>query len=910
MASSEFGDSVVLHHVPQNFDSLDARVVQYKYAIVKLQRLINSIDGILDRTSGSTNNLVLVQYIIYLSATVFAINESGFGQRLASLEAFRALKPSNITISQVVTHVAYDMKDHPIIPLETLPSPLAAANCLKSFRASCLNCLDGYQKRYANALREIQNSAYMGDLDALFNSLFFDRELEIDLTLRCSKISPSFMLPLESKDVVTDPDFDEASLIDMDLYGLFTLTLQMSRMLARIKPQIAKYRDLKLTQRNLQDASFKAIPQYEYSLHRILFWALRLNDLYSIIRRFGRQIFLGNLEHLQDAKFLSQMPNGAFFKNSILKDIDEYFNTSKKNGILIATITRFIRMNSKYDIKAPNVLEFVGFIQQGFTYIEALNKKFQEFGLNWIAGELSFRRMHDLPISNLGKLNSMLQDEVSRDLRLKREAALKSERGKAKHITKPVARPSKPSPSTSSAGVTSPQSSLSSSNVGSPLVSQSTSPAPIPAPIKLPTIPPKAGDKVNPPPSLSKLVVTRTSRSSSVSSSNDSNPSSPRISSPSKGAATKKLASPSTDASFTGPRRPQSMIFLNSNSSASSITSLQTQSTSPIDKNKIVNTTAGGRRRSNSQPLSFNASATALKQAAAAKDSGLRSPSGSIRRTPSIGMKPTNSLPQSPLAAKTNQLNVVNETEFEPPTVKLTANQKFQQHLREASRSGALNTQEKETFTNVLFDPNNPSALKLKRYVDPPKPQAAPVVEEKPRINPQEVVESAARASLKKAHNLRPTVAQVTKLNTQRNSVLLHMPGASTLRRASGESFSSELSDGSSRSTPTGVSSTTGDENSICKKVRFTGVPQYTPAEDAPSTHSSRILKNFAAFKMPLINRGARAAFKKKDELFKKEESILFKQQLHPGSNTIQAPVQQSGSYVPVPPPQRLSGFR
>lgn len=253
---------------------------------------------------------------------------------------------------------------------------------------------------------------------------------------------------------------------------------------------------------------------------------------------------------------------------------------------------------------------------------------------------------------------------------------------------------------------------------------------------------------------------------------------------------------------------------------------------------------------------------------------------------------------------------MVNETEFEPPTVKLTANQKFQQHLREASRSGALNTQEKETFTNVLFDPNNPSALKLKRYVDPPKPQAAPVVEEKPRINPQEVVESAARASLKKAHNLRPTVAQVTKLNTQRNSVLLHMPGASTLRRASGESFSSELSDGSSRSTPTGVSSTTGDENSICKKVRFTGVPQYTPAEDAPSTHSSRILKNFAAFKMPLINRGARAAFKKKDELFKKEESILFKQQLHPGSNAIQAPVQQSGSYVPVPPPQRLSGFR
>lgn len=889
MSTSAFGDPVKLHHVPQNFDSLDARVVQYKYAIVKLQRLIKSIDGALELASGSTHGIVLVQYIIHLSATVFAINESGFAPMLAALETFKHVKPSNISISQVVTHVAYDMKDHQVIPLETLPSKTVAVNCLKSFKAICVNCLDGYQKRYANALREIKNSEYMDDLDVLFNKSFFDPDLDIDLTLNCSKISPSFVLPLElNKDALEDPDFDEASLIDMDIYALFTLTLQMSQMLARARPQIARYRDLKLTQRNLQESAFKAIPQHEYSFHRILFWALRLNDLYSIIRRFGRQIFLGNLEHLQDSKFVSQMHNGAFFKTSVLKEIDEFFNTSKKNGILIATITRFIRMNSKYEVKVSNVLEFVGFIQQGFSYIETLNKKFQDFGMNWIAGELSFRRLHELPLSILDKLNTTLQEEVAKDLRLKKELALQNERNKAKHITKPAAKPSRPTATSGSAKSSSPVQS-SRSSTASPNVSKSASPVPPQAPSQSSPAS-KPVQKTISTPKPSKLVITRSARSSSVSSINSPNGNSP------------KKEVPASDP----PNRPLSMIFLNSNSSASSVNSLQTQPLSPIDKNKIVNTTTGGRRRSSSQPLSFNASAAALKQASS-KDAGLRSPTGSIRRVPSTSMRPTNSLPQSPLAAKANQLNVVNEVEPEPP--KLSASQKFQLHLKEASKSGALNTQERETLTNVLFDPNNPSAIKLRRYAEPPKAQPAPVVEEKPRPNAQEVAESSARASLKKAHGLRPTVAQVTKINTQRNSVLLQLPDSTTQSR-SGESLLSDVSVGSSASTPTAVSSSAGDDTSMSKKVRFTGVPEYTPAEDAPTKPSTRILKNFANFKVPLINRGAHAAFKKKDELLKKEESTLFRQQLHPGTNTIQASVQQPGSYVPVTSPQRLSGFR
>lgn len=810
---SKSASEVPLKHVPQNFDSLDARLVQYNYAIVKLRRVLRAIDDLLQKAASQSPplDLLLVQYIIYLSATVFAINESGFAPRLAALENFKPLKPSPVTISQVVTHVAYDVKDQPIVPLEELPSTQAALSSLKSFRAACVNCLEGYQKRFVNALREINNQAYVDDLDTLFNSVFFDQENDLDLSLACAKIPNSFFLPLDPKSADV-PDIGEASLIDMDIYALFTLTLQMSGMLAAMKPLIGKFREVKQTQKQAQELAFKALPHSEYSFHRILFWALRLNDLYSIIRRFGRQVYIGNYEHLHDNKFLSQMANGAFFRTSILKDIDNFFNTSKKNGILIATITRFIRMNSKYEVKAATVLEFVGFIQQSFTYLETLNNKFQEFGLNWIAGELSFRRMHGLPTDTLSKLNAILQEEVARDARLKRELALQSERARAKHISKPVAKPKeieKPSPQ---------------------------------------------------PPSLSKLVITRTSRSSSIGSG------SPGKASPVRDVP-KNAASP-----VSSPTRPLSMIFLNGNSSSSS---LQALATSPIDKNKIVNTTTGGRRRSTSQPLAFNGTTVT-------RENGLRSPSGSIRRAQLPGRRTSIGSQSSPVVNKVSPLNIVNETESEPAEVRLTANQKFQQHLREASKSGALFAQEKETFTNVLFDPNNPSATKLKRYIDPPKIVSPPPKEEKPRPPPKDVAESSARASLRKAQaNLRPTVAQVTKLNTQKNSVSLQVPEGNPLRRISGESLVSDGSQVSNESTPTAASSSAGEDGSMGKKVRFTGVPDYTPAEDAPSSQSSRILKNFAAFKMPLISRASHAAFKKKDQLLKKEESLLFKQQLH-----------------------------
>lgn len=855
-----------LKYRPTAIDSLDARIIQFKYALVKLKAVMDACDSMLERFSaGSASEpqfLIFVQYICFLTTLLFAINETGYSAKLQALEGFKVPKHSSVSVSPVVTHVPYDIKDQPVVPLSELPSVKSSIACLKVFKTLCLSCQEGYRKRLTNALREIQNDAYLEDLDVLFKTSFFDLEKEIDTSLKSATLpTPSFVLRIDP-DKQGNEDFLEACLIDMDLYALFTLTSQMSATLDVHRSLIGKFREARLAPKHLQDSQLKDIPHSVYSLHRILFWALRLNDVYTIVRKFGRQIYLSNYHHLHDQKFLTQAQNGGFFRSLVLKDMDDSFNTTKKNGVLIATITRFVRMNSKHEVNTKNTLEFVGFIQQSFTYVETLTKKLREFGLLWISAELAFRQSYDLPTEHLSVLNDALQDELAKEAKAKREKAValqKEQRAKEKSKLQP---PPKTAP-----------------------VRQATPDKPKPTPVT-PTKQP---------------LTTRGSRSSSIGSIDSATDSDAA-----KG-VTRRTSVPSLRP------RPQSMVFTHRNTSSSSLQASSSPVASPIDKAKAVTTTVEGRPRSSSQPLSFNAAAAALKGASNSNPNDiLRSPTGSLRRTESLTKKPlAASIMTSPFSNKTAMLNVVEESGEDSVSkeVKLTANQKFQQHLRDAQKSGALFGKQKEVLTNVVFDPNNPSGTKIRRSpkpvesVSPPEPPVVPAKDiksvpptDKPKHLASETPKHVASETPQK-----PTRAQITKLNTQRNSVLMDVKEDTP--RTRGESVSSDSQQVSELSKVS-----TDDDDSSLKKVRFAGVPAYTPAEDAPTSHSSRILKNFVPFKMPLMQKRSHTALWQKDQMLKKEESLLFKQHVHPGQEKAAATL--TASYAPNPPSLKLSRFK
>lgn len=819
-----------MKHQPLYFGSLDARTIQYKYAIYKLERLVRAIDELLNESTSHPESVVLVQYIVHLSSTLFAINEQKFGPRLAALENFKPVKAVTVPVTSVVTHVPYDPKDLEVTPLSEMPLRETTIQAATALRKTAENCLEGYQKRLNNAEREIGNEHLCSDLDNLIASMF-NPPADVDVSLQAEDLPiPAFLFPID-QEYLESPDGMEALLIDIDLHALFVLTRLVLRIIRYHRMPLAKFKELKAAPKQSQKALLDAMPQAGYALHRVLVWAIRLNDLYTVVRRFGRQIYLSNYHHLHDAKFLSHMSNVVAFKTQTLKTIEDLFTTAKKNGVLVATITRFIRLNSRIEISPKVISEFFGFIGQSFVLVETLAKALEQLGKAWIAAEISFRNAHSLPSKNLLKINEVNENERLEMVRKQNEKklkdlALQKEKARAASV---ASSPQK-------------QKATERMKIFLPPSEKTEAKLPLPLPVPLPTKEKLLPVKDLLPTKEKALPQEPAKRTSSLTNESIGNVR-------------------NRNGSIT--RRPNSQIFLSLDTA--SINSAETPSQSDsVDKRLAVNTTAG-RKRSNSLPISFNAAAAALTSNAQKNGNGLRSPTGSIRRNPSLTR--SNNAPEitSPLANKTTQLTPLEE-DTEPVSPKLTANQKFALHLKEASKSGLIHSQQRETLTSVVFDPNNPSATKIQRTTET---KVAPAPEA-----PLVPASDESALPLKKGP---PTRAQITKLNTQRNSVVSK---EEVKPRLSGDSASSTtitvLSD-----TPT-KDSTLSAEGPIVKKVRFTGVPEYTPEEDAPTRLHRGLMKNFAFFKQPIMTNRYGALFKSRDNLLKKEESLLFREQAHP----------------------------
>lgn len=577
-----------------------------------------------------------------------------------------------------------------------------------------------------------------------------------------------------------------------------------------------------------------------FVLHKLCALAIRLNELYIIFRKIGRKVYFSNFEHLYDTKLHFQLKNQNYFKLHLLKDMDEMFNSTRKNGTLLATLTRFFRQGAIYEVNAKNVLDFTNFINQGHMMLLGCLTKQEEFSFNWLATELRFRKVYGLP----KKILTEVYTEVS-------EKNLPQ---------KKVVNSSTVSNSTPVKAITTDLNLLTVDGGSRTLSRSSSRSSSINSQTSIPIVTPM------------KSIARRVNRNSMIIPSSLPTPNG---------------NSPSRTNSITSPTRPQSMIFMNNNHSLTSLplqkTSTLQQKLAAVDTVIPPNNTMAGRRRSNSQPikplenlaLPVPISAAASGAASALKGSPAvnRSPSGSIKRSGSV----SRSSPQP------KPLIVVEEETVSKPA-QLTANQRLQQHLKQAAKQGALMTQQRETFTSVLFDPNSPSSVNLR----PPKspnaseqsPQSSESLQSPQSLKTQGLQPPNITTSFTppQSPSLTPspvpkTRDQVTRMNTRRNSIHQNIPSTTS----SLTSFSSESS---SKNYIATVPNDSLEASSIPKRVRFTGVPEYSPAEDAPTSYSSRILKNFAVFKTPSPN-VYKPGFKKKDQMLKKEESISFKTQLH-----------------------------
>ena len=892
-------------------DSLDAKIIQYQYNITKIQNVIPAIQKLAANASES-KELPLVQYAVLLCGSIFAINEGVFSTKLEIIGEFKLFKPVPISISNVVTHIPYDNPDITVKPLSELPSPESGVKCLKSLEELCYSCLQGYQKRLQQAKitkekLKLLSPDYFGDLESMLKDQIFDNG-DNDLTLEHGLLHK---LP-EDTSLLDDENYVEASLTDMDIEMIFTVTGQLRSTLNHLKPNLIPFQKLKTIPKTQQEEYVKSMSDGKYGLHKVLMLTLRLNEIYSILRKVGRKIYFSNYQHLYDYKLAFQSSNSNYFKLNLLKEVDGLFNATKKNGTLVANLTRFVRQNSRYELSYKTLLDFSNFVNQAYIMIENMIFKFEEFGFNWISSELRFRKVYGLPKKALIDVFQKIKESKNK---------LREGTDASDVPRKATTADSKPTKSLNNSRTGNPQKKESENKESDNKESENKNSTDNLE--KFPEIDETNTKSIEQ--DLKKLELndslpSKGSRSSSISSqsSNSStnkfsvNPTKRKLSS-SQNNRNSMLPLPMSKASNLLNQRPSSMLFMNSNSSLSSF-----PSSTRIEINAATTTTPSGRRRSTSLPISpkmtllqdnthkaTSGAAAALARSNSLKspNSPLRSPSGSITspsnvRSPSGSIKRLGSqtrlgdgtqqqqLSSPSPKSKQNPLIVVEEEDGSDSTSAkpLTANQRLQLHLRQATKSGTLMTQQKETLTSVVFDPSEPSTFNLRRSVEsPPTKESSDIP-----MQPQAPILSQGPAP-----NQPQTRDQVTRRNTRRNSVTPQLGNPASPNNSSVTTINAQNTSESS------VSSASSEDNSTAaqiKKVRFTGVPEYSELEDAPTTYANRLLKNFAVFKAPPNKPG----FKRKDQLLKTEESLSLRSHLRDSS---------AGAFSP-PPQTGLSKFR
>lgn len=843
--------SIKQPYTPESISSLDCKILQYEYGIYKLEQLISHIK-LLITESQSSSNLPLLHYIVLLVGNIFAISEKSFDQRLDILSNFQLFKNTTINITATTSHIPYDTPDLKIVPVNDIPDIPTAIKCLKQLESLCNTCLQGYTKKLeqakiekAKTIQNINNTDYYITIrKILVNEIFHN---DIDLTI----VDSTFPLPIDNTELMENENFQEASLIDMDIKELFIIVKHMERLLTSLKPLVTKLK----TSTNNNDP---------YALHKVFLLTQRLNDIYTIIRRYGRNIYLSNYQHLVDSKFLFHCKNPNYFKANNLKEMNDFFNSMKKNGTLIANLTRLIRQDAKFDINSKNVTNNMNFTVQGFMTVENTLAKLKDFGMNWIVSELKFRRIYQLPKKNLLDVYQSVPEFKPK-------------------IPDVVVSP--PNPATPT-------------KVSSPLPQLQTQPQ---STDKTPTTP--NGTSVDK--ALAKLDIKDSatkprSRSSSVFSITSNGSSSGLMRRNSVTSPIKTSAMLQNGRGSPNPlARTSSLLSLQQNSSTSDLNSVKDKKSGTA-----LSPAVGGRRRANSQPIgrdailaTSGAAAALTRNGSINRSSPLKSPNtGSILKSKLSPEKPLSSssgpskITQKLLKVEEEESSQISSTSSsssasspQPSSTtagdavpaariaaKLTAAQRFQQKVREQAKSGSLVTQPKEIFTSVTFDPNNTTKFPLRKYIENPAPAPTPVTTDQSENLLPEVEEKVA------ALPQRRTRAQVTRQNTQRNSRIILTEAMDNMSSSTNSSIDQvttvTISSGSGSGSESSV--TDGSATLAVKKVRFVGVPEWTEAEDAPTKYANAILRNFAVFRHPI--KATKAACVKSDQLLK-EESMSFR---------------------------------
>lgn len=343
-------------------DSFDARIIEYQYATIKLQALITHIKALQIKIRVNPSLIPLIHYIVILSGPLLNISDilskrlEQIG-RLVPLNDQRKVAPSvntsalNFEIDDTQpTDITYDTNAKELLPMLLGLYENALAIYQKKLQQVVL-------ERDANRVPAANGAPIPIDL-ATFKDILEPLELNVFSKLL---IEPQELESFKFKKVPLVIDSINKSIKVLEEYVQQLQTFKQ-------KPN---------------DSVLKRLPYWNYTIHRIFASFVKLSELYTILRKFGRELYLPVDEYLHNPKILH---NNVKLELS-LNEADDFLKNTRKNQNLVFTLAKATRQGSYFHVKSSIIIEFINTLAPSVSLVSKLSLVVLTLTKNWELAE-------------------------------------------------------------------------------------------------------------------------------------------------------------------------------------------------------------------------------------------------------------------------------------------------------------------------------------------------------------------------------------------------------------------------------------------------------------------------------------------------------------------------------------------
>ncbi|CEP23864.1 unnamed protein product [Cyberlindnera jadinii] len=342
-------------------DGYDARIVEFQCGMRKLQVLQTHLRALAIKVkAGKGESVPLIHYIVTLATGATQVNDQ-LRKRLESVNRLECLRDRRKLVPHVNTSpVSVDLEDssEPVCPYT---SDADYAQLLDDLTLIAENGVAIYQEKLKQSLTE-RDVARKPDAT--------HRPIPLDFS--------SFADVIEPLEVMTLSQFvrgaEETGIQKLKSTRAFLDAVE------KTTKNIGSYVDVVVkTKAKLTEASIQRLPSWAYTLHRIVASIFKLSELYAILRRFGRELYIPRKQDFHSAKLLHKNTKWQ----NILNECEEYLVNSKKNELMLLVLSKVTRSGSQFPLKASTIQEMIPPLNHSYNLVIKLISVLRDLLKGW-----------------------------------------------------------------------------------------------------------------------------------------------------------------------------------------------------------------------------------------------------------------------------------------------------------------------------------------------------------------------------------------------------------------------------------------------------------------------------------------------------------------------------------------------